>query len=64
MIERQIGTVYDLPNSQDLKIVRLMKFHSEQYALKLQNHSPKIENRTFVFVSFEAIFEHLLVISL
>lgn len=64
MIEWQIGTVYDPPNSQDPKIVSLVKFHSEQYALKLQNNSAKTENRTFAFVGFEAPFEHLLVISL
>ena len=64
MIEWQFGTVYNPPNSQDLKIVIWVKFHSEQYALELQNYLPKIENRMFVFVGFEATFEHLSVISL
>lgn len=64
MIEWQIGTVYNPPNSQDRKIVISVKFHSEQNALKLQNNSPKIGNRMFVFVGFEVSSEHLLVISL
>ena len=55
-------TVCNPPNSKDLKIVTLVKLHSEQYALKLQNSSPKIKNRMFAFVACKATFEQLLVI--
>lgn len=64
MIEWQVVWVYNPLNSQDLELAILGRFHSEQYALKLQNNSPKIENRMFVFVGFKATFEHLLVIPL
>lgn len=37
-----------------------MKFHSEQYVLKVQNNCPKMELRMFACVGFEATFEQLL----
>ena len=65
IIQHQNGklvTACNPPNSKDLKIVTLVKLHSEQYALKLQNSSPKIKNRMFAFVACKATFEQLLVI--
>lgn len=63
MIEWRDGTVYDPPNSQDLKIIILVEFHYEHYALKLQNDSPNIKNTMCAFVDFEATFEHLVFVS-
>lgn len=58
MTEWHTDTVYK--SCQDLNIVISVKFHSEQYVLKLQNNCPKMEHGMFACVGFEATFEQLL----
>lgn len=58
MIKGQIGIIYKLYNSHE--IVIWARFHSEQHVVKLQNNSPKTENRIAVSAGYESTSEHLM----